>query len=247
MKTCLVVPCYNEAQRFPTGVFLAFLEQHPEVSLILANDGSRDATSALLKSVQAQAPGRVHVLDRAENRGKAETVREGLLHALTLPETPEIIGFWDADLATPLPAVYDLLPILETRPEIHMVFGARVNLLGRRIRRQAIRHYLGRIFATSVSVVLGLPVYDTQCGAKLFRVGPQTKQLFEEPFSSRWVFDVEIIARWIGLNQFDRERVKQTMYEFPLHAWDDVAGSKVKPHDFLKAFFDVLRIRQRYF
>ena len=247
MKTCLVVPCYNEAQRFPTNVFLTFLQQNPNISLILANDGSKDATSAMLKSVAAQAPGRVHVLDRVENRGKAETVREGLLHALTLADKPEIIGFWDADLATPLPAVFDMLPILAEQSAIQMVFGARVNLLGRHIRRQALRHYLGRIFATTVSVVLGLPIYDTQCGAKLFRVGPLTQRLFAEPFSSRWVFDVEIIARWIRLNKFDREAVKQTMYEFPLHAWEDVAGSKVKPYDFIKAFLDVIRIRSRYF
>ncbi|MFM2125555.1 MAG: hypothetical protein RL328_2006 [Acidobacteriota bacterium] len=247
MKTCLVVPCYNEAERFPQDVFLSFLASHPNVSLILANDGSRDGTAEMLRSVQAKAPGQVHLLDRAVNKGKAETVREGMLHALSLPERPDTIGFWDADLATPLSALHDMFPILEARPEIQMIFGARVNLLGWHIRRQAIRHYLGRVFATAVSVMLGLGIYDTQCGAKLFRVGPHTQGLFAEPFSSRWVFDVEIIARWIRANKFDREKVKTTIYECPLRVWEDVAGSKVKPYDFIKAFLDVLRIYQRYF
>ena len=247
MKTCLVVPCYNEAQRFPQDVFLSFLAQHPDLILILANDGSRDDTAAMLRRVQAQAPAQIHVLDRAQNKGKAETVREGLLHALALPQPPDIIGFWDADLATPLPALHDMWPILEAHPNIQMIFGARVNLLGWRIRRKAIRHYLGRVFATAVSVMLGLGIYDTQCGAKLFRVGPLSRDLFAEPFSSRWVFDVEIIARWIRANKFDRERVKSTIYECPLRVWEDVAGSKVKPYDFIKAFLDVVRIYLRYF
>ena len=43
----------------------------------------------------------------------------------------------------------------------------------------------GRIFATCASLVLNLPVYDTQCGAKLFRVTPEIQKLFGEPFSSR--------------------------------------------------------------
>lgn len=247
LQTALVVPCYNEAQRFPLETFRAFLEERPSVSLMLVNDGSKDATSKVLEGLRQLFPERVFVIDRQVNRGKAESVREGMLAALDLAHMPDVVGFWDADLATPLDAVYQLLPVLEARPEVAMVFGARVALLGREIRRKAARHYLGRVFATTVSVMLGLPIYDTQCGAKLFRVGPQTRELFREEFSSRWVFDVEIIARWLKVNRFDRELVKGSIYEFPLHKWEDVGGSKVKPYDFILAFRDVLRIYGRYF
>jgi glycosyltransferase involved in cell wall biosynthesis len=251
LKTTLVVPCYNEAKRFPLAEFEAFLAAAPDVSFVLVNYGSKDTTSAVLKKYRDTCPERIHVVDRAQNKGKAESVREGLNVAIALPNPTPIIGFWDADLATPLNALYDMLRVFEDRrerrPDVQMVFGARVNLLGREIHRMPIRHYLGRIFATAVSVMLGLPIYDTQCGAKLFRVGPQTPGLFKEPFITRWVFDVEIIARWIRLNKFNRAAVKASIFEYPLHRWEDIGGSKVKPYDFVLAFRDVLRIYRKYF
>ena len=125
-----------------------------------------------------------------------------------------------------------------------MVFGARVKLLGRCVERRAVRHYLGRIFATFVSTMLNLPIYDTQCGAKLFRVTRSSDALFRAPFLSRWIFDVEIIARY--LREVGAEAAAKRIYEFPLMCWVDVAGSKLKPRDFVTSFVDVLRIRRAY-
>ncbi len=94
--------------------------------------------------------------------------------------------------------------------------------------------------------MLRLPVYDTQCGAKIFRVTPELASVLSQPFISRWVFDVEIIARFIALNHGDTSVLHDSIYEYPLERWEDVAGSKVKPGDFLLEFLDIMRIRLKY-
>ena len=112
---------------------------------------------------------------------------------------PTLVGFFDADLATPLGAIDDFLAVLRDRPEVEFVLGSRVMLMGRDIRRKATRHYFGRVFATAVSHALDLPVYDTQCGAKILRANAATATLFDPPFRSPWIFDVELIARYLRL------------------------------------------------
>jgi hypothetical protein len=127
-----------------------------------------------------------------------------------------------------------------------MIMGARVQLLGRRIERSTLRHYAGRLSATAISTVLGLRVYDTQCGAKLFR-SDAARDLFAEPFHTRWIFDAEIIARLIaGLGAQTHPAARDVIYEYPLHAWMDVRGSKVGPSDYLSAAVDLFRIYNRY-
>ena len=244
----LVVPCYNEADRLKADEFRAFLAQHAEASLLFVNDGSTDDTLAVLKRLQAELPARIDVLHLPRNSGKGEAVRSGLQQALRFPGLL-YTGFWDADLATPLNAVDDLLGIFAHNPQIEMVFGARVKLLGRNIERRALRHHLGRLFATCASEVLTLPIYDTQCGAKLFRVTPHLSAVLDEPFSSRWIFDVEIIARFLRLYAAEGRLpdLPHAIYEFPLYCWTDVPGSKIRPRDFFRAIRDLIVIRQRYF
>jgi dolichyl-phosphate beta-glucosyltransferase len=243
-RCIVIVPCYNEGARLRIDTFLEFLNDHAGIEFLFVNDGSHDDTIEVLEAMERRGGGRIHLLDKKENGGKAEAVREGMLAALH--SGVGFVGFWDADLATPLEAITDFLTLLEHNPKLQMVFGARVLLLGRHVHRRAIRHYLGRVFASVVSITLRLPIYDTQCGAKLFRATLELDEILRQPFLSRWVFDVEILARFIRHHQGGTDYLRQSLYELPLHRWDDVAGSKVKPGDFFKASLDLLRIYRRY-
>ena len=124
--------------------------------------------------------------------------------------------------------------------------GARVQLLGRQIERNAARHYVGRVAASAISLMLGIGVYDTQCGAKLLRTTPRVRAIFDEPFISRWIFDVEILARWLSASEHDSGEVGRFIVEVPLQQWIDVAGSKVRPEDLLGAARDLWRINRRH-
>ena len=160
-----------------------------------------------------------------------------------LQQNPEFVGFWDADLATPLAAVQDFVGVLDANPQIEIVMGARVKLLGRHVDRYPFRHYSGRLFATAASLALNLAVYDTQCGAKIFRVTPGTREAFRAPFGSRWVFDVELLARYIA---FMGKDAANHIYELPLMTWIDVPGSKVRPWHGVQAIWDIARIWRQY-
>lgn len=245
-RCTVVVPCYNEAARFDTDAFERFLraDRNRFIDLLLVNDGSQDNTLAVLEALRARLPERVSILDQQPNQGKAEAVRNGMLQVIASGRAG-FTGYWDADLATPLEQILDFLNLLEERPGLNIVFGARVRLLGRQIHRQALRHYLGRVFATVVSLVLRLPIYDSQCGAKLFRITPALAQVLAQPFHSRWIFDVEILARFLALHRHDARRFEQEIYEYPLPEWTDVAGSKVKSSDFLRAITELITIYRR--
>jgi dolichyl-phosphate beta-glucosyltransferase len=241
-RLALVIPCYNEEHRLPVEELRRFSIPGVELELVLVNDGSTDGTLPLLQSLHDEEPSRFTVVNLAQNSGKAEAVRKGILAALA--RKPDYTGFWDADLATPLTELPAFIDIFATRPAIQMVFGARVRLLGRDISRHASRHYVGRVGATLISQTLRLAVYDTQCGAKLFRAGGDTRHVFSTPFLSRWIFDVEIIARYIRL--WGRDATARAIYEYPVTRWNDVKGSKLKSHDFARALRDLWRIRRAY-
>ena len=73
------------------------------------------------------------------------------------------------------------------------------------------------------------------------------RALFKIPFLTRWLFDVEILARLLHARRGTRlPQVEDILYEFPLHAWHDVAGSKVRPWDFVRAFFELAMIYWNY-
>jgi dolichyl-phosphate beta-glucosyltransferase len=241
----IIIPCYNEEDRFDPASFAKFANPSHSVTFLFVNDGSTDRTLELLESLKASDPAKFSLLSLQPNQGKGEAVRQGILTALD--SRPDYVGFWDADLATPLYAISEFLDLAESRPNLEIIIGSRVKLLGRKVERRAARHYIGRVFATAVSTLLGVAVYDTQCGAKLFRASGGIHTLFQQPFVSRWIFDVEILARLIRARRGTQlPQPEQVIYEFPLLEWRDVPGSKLGYSDFIRAAWELAAIYNRY-
>ena len=239
---CIVIPCYNEASRFPVGEFMEFTRSHPETSFCLVNDGSKDATKTLLESLREQFPDQIILCTMPDNKGKAEAVRTGMLAGLQ-HFASGYFGYFDADLSASLEEAFRLRNVFQGKPSLEFCFGSRVAIVGATIDRKLYRHFIGRILATCISNILYLMVYDTQCGAKLFR-RDLAEKIFEKPFVSRWLFDVEIIARIIGMHKGDR--IEEVMLGVPVSLWIDKGKSRVSWTYGFKVFFDLYCIHRAY-
>jgi glycosyltransferase involved in cell wall biosynthesis len=234
-KTTIVIPCYNESTRLPVKTIEEYLTANANVSFILIDDASTDDTAELIRAL-ADKHDRVDALYQPLNSGKAEAVRRGINTALE--NSPAYVGYWDADMATPLSEINNFLSFFNTC-DYSAVFGCRLARLGAKIYRKDTRHFIGRVFATAVSNLLRIKVYDTQCGAKIFTAG-LAREIFAQPFITRWLFDVELLKRIIKLH--GREKTAKIVYEYPLMHWQDVGGSKLKLSTMLKTPLYLMQI-----
>lgn len=232
-ELCLVVPCYNERARLRPDAFEP-LWADPSVHLVLVDDGSTDGTVEVLRTMAQDRP-TVEIMVLERNAGKGEAVRQGLLRARARGSS--WVGYLDADLATPPAEILRLFAHGCDRVGTEVVLGSRVALLGRSVQRSAFRHYTGRGFATLASLVLAKPVYDTQCGAKLFRATPALDRALTRPFRSRWAFDVELLGR------LDRAGTPpEAFWEEPLQCWHDADGSRRTVRASIRSSLELLPI-----
>lgn len=225
----LVIPCKNEAKRLMAGAFLDALAAYPYLSFLFVDDGSTDDTAEVLAFLERQSPA-IHALYLPRNVGKAEAVRTGINWLLQNTDA-EAVGFWDADLATPLSEIPSFVRVLTGEAAI----GSRWPHLGAQIDRNVFRHCTGSVMKALIRLVLRLPVYDTQCGAKIFR-RPLALRIFLQPFLSRWLFDVELLKR------IPRAVLNTNVTEVPLSFWRDVPNSKLGLRDSFRQLYDLARI-----
>ncbi|WOR14591.1 glycosyltransferase [Hyphomonas sp. FCG-A18] len=232
--TVIVVPCYNEAERLNTNAFVDFALTHPGLKFLFVDDGSKDGTLAILAGMQIRAPHVLDVLALPQNGGKAEAVRQGLLYASR--SGARAVGYFDADLATPLEAIVDLGRVLDNLESVDVVFGSRQMGLGRKIFREPKRRLVSFICASLARVATGLPFSDTQCGAKLFRNSQALRTAISTPFKAGWLFDVELALRLSA----SLAPYQQRFYELPLMEWTEIEGSKITSTDVFRSGFVML-------
>ena len=233
----IVVPCYNEFERFPTDEFRDFLTLHPDIDLCLVDDASSDNTRDLFETLRTEFSGQIHILVNSENLGKAGSVRRGIRHCFQQGHA-EHLAYLDADLATSLQECASLLTYMDHKS---FVFASRILRVGAHVERKFSRFFIGRIIATAISNSLRLDVYDTQCGCKVFKAS-LTPKLFDEKFCSRWLFDVEIFSRI--MSHFGPGKALEIMEEVPVKRWVDQGDSRVKISYFFKLWIDLWKIRR---
>lgn len=233
-QTVVVIPCFNEERRLRLSAFGSYLSSSNSAHVFFVDDGSNDGTLSLLLRFQRRHPLSCTVAKLSQNCGKAEAVRQGMLTAIH--GGAQLVGYWDADLATPLWEISHMQAVLSRDPETMLVIGIRERLLGRRIHRSIARRSLGYLSALLTRSLTRLGTRDTQCGAKLFRATETLERSLRCGFRSRWLFDVELLMRM----QRKLGPLRDFAYEMPLDCWAEQGGSKVSTSAYLRSLRDLL-------
>ena len=240
MDLGIVIPCYNEYERITHSDFESFLDQRQKISLCFVNDGSNDKTMTLLKKLHQSKPDRINIINLKKNKGKASAVKAGMNFFFDKKKFDKI-AFLDADLSTSLEECYALSKKVNSKTKF--VFASRIKKIDNNINRIYYRFVIGRILATFISRILNLPIYDTQCGCKIFN-SELIPVAFKNHFLTKWLFDVEIFYRL--KNHFGAEKLIAFSRETPLNSWKDMGGSKIKFNYGFWVWFDLIKIYRFY-
>ena len=187
----IVIPAYNEEIRLPAALdeVTAYLDAHyPDAELIIASDGSTDATENIAREFAEQSP-RVRLL-LLPHRGKGHAVKRGMLEA-----KGAVRLFMDVDLAVPVETIAAFIKETENAP---VVIGSRSMPGSERSGEPLSRRIGGKIISRATKLILGLSVADTQCGFKAFR-DYAAEILFAGQRVDGFAFDAEILylaRRW---------------------------------------------------
>ena len=237
MKTGIIIPCYNEGKRIDSQAFLNFVNSQEDYYLCFINDGSKDNTLEVLEKMEAAEPKKISVINLKKNGGKAAAVRRGT-RKLYLKQDIDYIGFMDADLSTDFRDFMKLVETMNKNKNLSLVYGSRSGQ-DNQIERNPLRAFCSKIIKSMVSLILGLPIEDTQCGAKVFRrnIVPVA---YKEAFLSRWLFDVEIFIRL--KRHFGLKHIMTNISEQSLDRWVHVDDSKLGLKDSIKIPYMLLSI-----
>lgn len=233
MKLSIVIPAHNEEQRLPP-MLEAYAKYFAnaygdDAELIVVSNFSSDRTAEVAREIGCCYP-QVTVIDEPKRIGKGGAVMLGAKNA-----EGDLIGFVDADGATPPEAFDDLVKKISLDGCIiasRWMKGSDVEP-----KQPLSRRVASRFFNGLVRVLFGLKLTDTQCGAKLFRREVMQRILGNLGVTS-WAFDVDML--------FQSKRLGASIREIPT-VWRDVAGSKLKVgRTSMSMFVALVRLRMVY-
>ncbi len=232
----VVIPAFNEEYNLRTGVLDSVYdylsEQDYSWEILFVDDGSTDKTATLAEEF-ARKHKNFSVL-REPHRGKGGTVIAGILQA-----QGEIILFTDADQATPIDQLRNVLPKFDEGFDI--VIGSRKGREGAPV----IRKVMAYGFSVLRNLVLQLPYKDTQCGFKAFK-----REAARKIFGKLAIFKKESATGGASVSAgFDLEvlyvarKLNYKVVEVPVD-WHHKEGTKVDPiKDSIEGLRDLLMVR----
>jgi dolichyl-phosphate beta-glucosyltransferase len=227
----LIIPCYKESNRLPT--FLESLStelNHLPIEILIVDDGSpEEEFKKLSDSITKYLSNKIKLIRSIPNLGKGGAIEIGINSSRT-----ELIGFVDADGAIPYYEIINLYNIM-IHSDKDMVISSRIKMLGKTVKRNLHRHISGRVFMTIYNFFFSIPVYDTQCGLKIFKRS-KYELIKNNILDKRWTWDTQLITLFY-LNNF---KIQEVAID-----WEDIDGSKVNVlKDSIRMIFSLYKLKK---
>ena len=232
----LLIPAYNEADRIEpvlrelVDYFTA--NYAGTFSVVVVLNGCRDNTLDIVKRVAGE-----HPVISWENHPAPIGKGGALIEGMKLAPKADLIGYVDADGATPPKAFHELVKLTA---KADCVIGSR--WLPGAVLHQAqplMRRFTSRCFHLIVETLFWMGIKDTQCPAKVIR-REAAEKITKDLLIADLAFDVNFIVA--------TKRAGFSVLEVPTQ-WTDKAGSKVTASLFrssLTMFLSVVRLRLIY-
>jgi glycosyltransferase involved in cell wall biosynthesis len=230
----ILIPAYNEEARIEPVLrdYAQFFQKNysGKFRIFVVLNGCTDDTLGVVKRVAAEFP-EVRALEFRSAIGKGGAIIEGL----RLASLGDVIGYTDADGATPPHAFLDLVKKINGAD---CVIGSRW-LPGAVIHQSQTgkRQFASRVFHFIVQLLFWMNIRDTQCGAKVMK-REAAEKIHDNLLIADMAFDINLL--------FALKRAGFRILEVPTE-WTDQAGSKVTlGRSSLTMLLSVIRIRLIY-
>lgn len=235
MRILLLIPIYNEEKRLNLDLLKDF---HSSCDLCFLDDGSTDGTSELIQKF-IDTHSKATILKSARNQGKGNILNWGynLLKSTGKLQKYDYIGYWDADLSVPFENLQEMLKFLRQNKNVSALFGSRRITNVTVVQHNFFRRFLSAGYSYFSKLILGHPLKDSKCGAKIF-TREAASIAFGGMFINSWIFDLEIFFRL--------KQAGLMVDEFPLLRWNYMRGSKLTFSDIFIAFMGLFQLKIRY-
>ncbi|NCN98857.1 hypothetical protein COY00_01935 [Candidatus Pacearchaeota archaeon CG_4_10_14_0_2_um_filter_35_33] len=236
MKVSIIIPAYNEEKRIGNTLnryneyFSRVLKGRGlDYEILVVINNTTDNTKGVVEKFSKKNK-RINYLE-LERGGKGFAVLSGFKKALS-NEKNDLIGFVDADLATPPEEFHKLINSIK---RCDVAIASRLKKGSKILPKFTLKKKLITLgFSNFVRFLMMMPHKDTQCGAKLFR-NNSAKYVVENVVMSKWAFDVEVL--------YKLRKEGHRIIEVP-SVWFDVQGSKIDiKKDSIRMFLAIWQLR----
>jgi glycosyltransferase involved in cell wall biosynthesis len=219
----LLIPAYNEEARIEPVLrdYAQYFQNsyHGNFSLVVVLNGCRDNTLGVVQRVAREFSS-----IRAENFPDPIGKGGALIEGLRLAPAADVIGYVDADGASPPRALHALVKLID---RADCVIGSR--WLPGAVLHQAqtrLRRFTSRAFHLIVEFFFWMHIKDTQCPCKVIR-----RSAIERIHSSLRIADLAFDVNLL----YSLKRAGFSILEVPTE-WTDKIGSKVTASLFRSSF-----------